>query len=249
MDRSYKKILDSAESLINVEDSKKHFAEYSFKKHCDEFAQNAVGSEMSKLSVDNKIDAIYRIMSKTFITNEFLQNCERWAKWKGHRFYVGDADQYMENLGFLTDKYGKEWHVTRMQDVVVCYDECDFIILCEKSNEIDNYFPPSIKIFSIKGLGKKSEVFDENVAGNEQYTRRPTFERFKKDFKDGSYTFYNSLIDDRRSFKEYSISPFHENSNPLSDYAVFARNLEYFSRYSGKKVKDIEVHSYESRHF
>jgi len=192
---------------------------------------------------------MYRIMSKTFITNEFLQNCERWAKWKGHRFYVGDADQYMENLGFLTDKYGKEWHVTRMQDVVVCYDECDFIILCEKSNEIDNYFPPRIKIFSIKGLGKKSEIFDENVAGNEQYTRRPTFERFKKDFKDGSYTFYNSLIDDRRSFKEYSISPFHENSNPLSDYAVFARNLEYFSRYSGKKVKDIEVHSYESRHF
>ena len=196
------------------------------------------------------VEEVYAFMNKKFITPEFLQNIERWARFNGDELMIGDDDIRLINKGTWTvtppekeDYGGGEldelfnspifkkpvvYDVSVMQDNPTCHPNTHFILLAEikldheGNKRYDSKYPPKLKLFTFD----RKEGTYEDTMDDVTYPHKATYARMKQDFeaKKSVYS-YKSLIRERHSC-EYELQLFHDDTNLMSDWAVIARDLE-----------------------
>ena len=181
------------------------------------------------------------------ITANFLESIERWARYTGERFDIGDADVHVENMGEfkrttqipdMTMKggkmvFGKEkdhhtfYDVTMISNSSRCTDYNKIIIIAQRYPE---YFTDKDK------AERPAEIFihaifensDYGIApDNGQYTKFPSFERLKEDFENKKYCQYNSLI--RNFCGRYSLATYNDCSDRIFSLTGIASDLEWLN--------------------
>ncbi len=210
------------------------------------------------MDIHNKVNQ----MMIDIITPEFLEMVERWARYDGEDFSIGDADILVSNLGtFETsssmpkmtvvngklkfDKTKKEIHKT-YYDVTLIKNSATVskynkrILIAKRyadcylgdGLEILMERPADIKVFAI------DEDYDEHKADDSQYTSFPTLERLKKDFEAENYMPYHSLI--YNFCGRYQLSRYNDNSDRIACYTGIAMDLESLMCVASDKIKHIE---------
>ncbi len=180
------------------------------------------------------------------ITPYFLESVERWARYTGERFDIGDADVYVENMGEfkqttkipdidwtdgkMTNKGEKDYHtfydVTMIRNSSRCTDYNKIVIVAQRYPE---YFtdkdkaerPAEIFIYA---------VFEDEYGikpDNGQYTKFPSFERLKEDFESKKYCQYNSLI--RNFCGRYTLATYNDCSDRIFSITAIASDLEWLN--------------------
>jgi hypothetical protein len=133
---------------------------------------------------------------KKVVTPEQVQRIEKWARYEGEKFYVGDQDTIIENLGVWKNNF-QEFNVTLLKDncggtlenrtvVIMAEIKCNFYSdIVEKNPNMSYMLEPEIKIFPICTDGE----FDE-----EDFCDLPSVELLKKSFESGKYMHVQSLL-------------------------------------------------------
>jgi hypothetical protein len=202
-----------------------------------------------------KIDKIL----EDIITPDFLKLVEKWARYKGPRLSVNDADIHVEDKGVFTevttmpklvwDENGKfhvsktenEDHitlydVTMITNIAVCSDHFIRVLIAERFPEGDNeYFSkklPKLFIYSVK-RGKAAREF-------------PNFAKLKSDFESKTYKPYNSML---YNFCDiYKLSPFNDKTDRIFNYTGIESDLECLEceQESIEASKDIVTSDWEN---
>lgn len=178
---------------------------------------------------------IHKIL-EDIIESDFLQLVEKWARYKGKRISVNDADIHVENKGvfkevtllpkmtwddegkFHMSKTEQEenvtlYDVTMITNITVCSDHFIRVLVAERFPEGDSeYFSkklPKLFIYSVK-RGKGSREF-------------PSFAKLKKDFESKTYMPYNSMM---YNFCDiYKLVPFNDKTDRIFNYTGIESDL------------------------
>lgn len=259
MNKKYQEVFDKA---IKHKEDPDEMSEYYFVKECEKIESQAVQEGITG-DVTEKLIAI---ATKAFVTNEFLQNVERLARYNGDDFSVGDADTSVKNLGTIVKKGRKldmsfaggsknfklpdeVYDVTYMTDNATTFNHDKYLIIAERQETKSKNYPPKIYIYSVCGYKKDvdelksdGEITSEDY-GDRKYEDHPTIERVLKDFKKDNYTFYNNLIDGGRD--RYTLTNFNVGCDRITCASVFNENVNSVMFEEGDRFKDIEVADYQ----
>ena len=197
-------------------------------------------------------------MLTKIITAEFLESVERWARYDGKDFYIGDGNIIVENKGEfkMTKQFPKLifgengslslgenedshtfYDVTLIRSTSRCTNNNNIIIIAKKypelldTSDFMNEHPCDLFIYSVF-----NSDCDDSV-----YTKYPSFDRLKSDFEKDSNTQYNSLI--RNFCGRYSLSTYNDQSDRIFGITAISSDLESLDcdEKSKKKVSHIVV--------
>lgn len=201
------------------------------------------------------------------ISGEFLESVEKWARYDGEEFWIGDMDVSVKNLGTFvevkespkllfgtkenpkfevskteTTTYETVYDVTLIKNNARCTDNDKIVVIAERYSD---YFdklekekrPCKLYIHSI------DEDYNDHKADNSKYTKHPTFERLKEDFEKGNYKPYRSLLSEFCG--QYSLSTYNDNSDRIFSLSAIAGDLNWlnFDEESKDRCNHIEVPS------
>jgi hypothetical protein len=132
-------------------------------------------------------------LNKT-LTNKVLMSLEFWARWSGGKFYIGDVDTYVSDLG-VWEIEGKKFDATMIKDTTRSTQENSCrVILAEQWEESrlertktscmgSSYFLPKIFVFIAKEDTKKGSCPQlKTISELKEY--------FEKDTIGGFYEYY-----------------------------------------------------------
>ena len=200
------------------------------------------------------IHGIAEKMMVDIITPEFLESVERWARFKGKSFDIGDMDVIVENKGEfkrttqlpkfkivdgkMTFGENRDHHtyydVTSIRNIARCTDNNTIIIIAQRlpklldTEEFRNSNPSELFIYSIS-----------DKSDDAQYTIQPSFERLKSDFENSVCTQYHSLI--RNFCGRYSLSTYNDKSDRIFSITAISSDLDWLENSAKKKVSRIKV--------
>lgn len=197
------------------------------------------------------IEAKMNRMMVNLIDARFLELVEKWARYDGERFDIGDIDVVVENMGtfvqtsespkmlfgddapegqmFGFSKTEKDisktiYDVTLVKNNAACTKYDKRVLIAERypdyyTEEKKKKRPANIYVFSV------DEDYDEYKADDGQYTSHPTFERLKKDFEEGNYKPYHSLI--YNFCGEYRLARYNDNSDRIACLSGIYMDLDW----------------------
>lgn len=185
-----------------------------------------------------------------------MENCQKWSRYKGKQFSIGDADVHVENIGTFTRKtllpkitvskdaknidisdtetenYYTKFDVTKISDSATCATNDTLLLISEIVDEDwEKRHPRKVYIYSIDG---RSDVPD-----NGKYTNFPSLERFKKDFETQTFQHCNSLL--YEFCETYSLSRYNDNSDRIADFNLIRMNLDWLELELKEKTVEEEV--------
>lgn len=211
---------------------------------------------------------IEKFMQK-LITPRFLELVEKWSKYDGEPFSVGDADIHIEDLGIWTqtidnsendvvdellEKMGfsgkpgsidlnTDHHATLIRDSATCSNQNKIVIISEKRGEYVSKRNPS-KLYIYCVYDKMEEEDDEEEYGiysdDSEYTSYPSLERLKKDFESKTFMHHNSLL--REFCGVYTLSPFNDRTDRISNFVVIEGNLNWIEKEMKQSGEDYAKH-------
>jgi hypothetical protein len=180
---------------------------------------------------------------KSLVTPRFLELVEKWSRYEGDKFYIGDVDVSIENMGTFKktdmipkfdiingdilfdesemEEYVTFYDVTKITNNCVCSKYNNRILIAERYPEnlplsYKDRHPAKLWIFSIFNV----ELIDDST-----YTEFPSFERLKNDFENAVYKNYQSLLSEFCS--EYRIVPFNSRTDRIVNFTGIESDLEY----------------------
>jgi len=181
------------------------------------------------------LDKALDLLSENLITPKFLQMVEKWARYDGKPFSIGDDDLTVKNLGiwktertdpkitiidekFLVSKTETEttttyYDVTQIINNPVCTEYNNRILIAEKK-EASLFFQPKLWIYAIHQGGR-------NTIGNDNL---PLLKMLKKDFECEAYTTYQSLLYEH--LDEYRLISYSEYTDRIRNFSTIAFDLE-----------------------
>jgi len=190
------------------------------------------------MSQDEKI----KTFLESLITPRFLELVEKWSKYQGEDFSIGDADVHIENKGVFktitttpkfdivnlpdgkfdikfiegeTEDHETLYDVTLITNSCVCSDYNKRVLISERPDKYDKR-PSKLWIYSI---------FEDENDDSSNYTKFPSFEKLKKDFESQSYTTYRSLLQEFCGV--YSIIPFNDKTDRIFNFTGIENDLEW----------------------
>lgn len=193
-----------------------------------------------------EIESKLKKIVENLITPYFLKSIEKWARYKGKKFYIGDCDLSIENKGVFTKIYNlpkisithdangkmniqisdtetiehiKKFDVTIIRNNPVCSEYNTRVLIAECPDIYDNKLP-ELYVYAITGSGKSKRYL-------------PTFAQLKKDFECGTYTSYNSMLHEFCNI--YSIVPFTEYTDRFFNYSTLHMDLHWLNTDSVSK--------------
>ena len=186
------------------------------------------------------VEKAFDQLNKSLLTPEFLQRVEKWARYDGKKFDIGDIDIVVENMGTFTivsdipdisTKNGKLvvnkktkkhytiYDVTKVKNNAVCSDYDVRILIAERQQDwmddlYKSYRPAKLFIYSIfiEGSNKIESTYF------------PSFETLKSDFESGKYTHYQSMI--KENFDDYLLIPFNDETDRIRNFSSIQMDLE-----------------------
>jgi hypothetical protein len=216
-------------------------------------------------------------LNSKLLTGKFLETVEKWARYDGKPFSLGDMDLSVTNKGTfqikeedievgeslsLVDKItaickgiGKKvikirtFDVTEICDNAVASDYDTFILIAERYENRDSILQ--------KMYPSRLYIYAVNAPGrnirvdNSDGTNFPTFKRLKADFESKKYTMYNSMLDYSNS-KGYELRPFNESTDRICNYSTVYSNLSQLessetAKMSSKHIKVCKRFSTEKK--
>ena len=184
-------------------------------------------------------DTFWEKSLEKIVTPEFLEAVEKWARYKGEDFSIGDADIYVKNKGqfvrttmipaMIRGANGIEFEfknmkphhtyydVTLISDSATCSHYSRYLLVAQAerfSGDEAMWNPSELYIFPIKGEN------DEQL----KVGYLPTFEEVKNNFENRGYTAkYQSLI--HNFCNTYKLVGFNEVSDRIRTFSVVYNNL------------------------
>lgn len=184
----------------------------------------------------NSTDIIEKMLVN-IITDEFLESVDKWSKYNGDKFSIGDSDIHIENKGIFkkttimpkiegifeeNEEVYEYYDVTQICNSSRCSDYNKIIIISEKYpdffTENDKLNRPS-KLFIYAIFDNNSNIKPDDS----KYTEYPSFERLKNDFESSNYTNYTSLI--YNFCGRYSLSIYNSKCDRILSFTAITNDL------------------------
>jgi len=198
-----------------------------------------------------RLSEVMDLVNEKLIVPEFLMNIERWARYKGEQFYIGDMDVRLTDLGTFTkirkpismglgkeneevadfiNSFGKKgvvYDVSMIEDMATMADNNTLIVMAEVKDYEDELYPPILHAYSID---------TSEDADNSEYTKRPSLDRLKDDFESGKRTWsYTSLIN-CSGLMGCKLQGYSEYSDRLADCGLLSMDLELLTNLAEEKI-------------
>jgi hypothetical protein len=186
------------------------------------------------------VEEVFKYINTKLLNPRFLELVEKWARYNGKEFDIGDIDITVKNRGtfktvsqipkinpgvgklFLdeTTDYVTFYDVTEIKNNAVASDFDRRILIAERPKIRDKYYvqsrPPKLYIYA---------VFDDDKCDDKSsYPYRPSFERLKKDFESGKFTHYSSMIEHSIG-EDYKLLTFNEDTDRIRNYSSIENDL------------------------
>jgi len=182
----------------------------------------------------------FEYINKKLITPRFLQLVEKWARYDGEEFWIGDADIYVTNRGVFKTKtmlpdikmvdgsikvdnthmrpFYTYYDVTQIKNTCVCSDYDTRILIAQRS--LREYpesliFPNKLWIYCIHDGNGKNKYGQHKM---------PSFRTLKSNFQTGKYTQYNSLL--HEFCHDYQLIPFNDYTDRIFNFTGIEGDLE-----------------------
>lgn len=180
------------------------------------------------------LDKVNNYIVEQLITKDFLTLIQKWARYTGEDFYIGDMDFYITNLGQWTSKEGILYDITLLNDACTTANESMFIIMSAVEPSIIGELKQHI--YWVKSNEEEEE--------EDNYFIIPTIDQLKNDIETGRAQYsYRSLI--RSDFLGYHLQKFNDSSDRLTAYSILTSNLECLENnfeYEGIVFPKVKLH-------
>ena len=207
------------------------------------------------MSTERKVKAFLQ----DIITPQFLERIEKWSKYDGEKFSIGDADVYIEDLGTWTktlklsrddmftkllgkDDIKTEYNVTLLRDAATCSNYNQIVLVSEKRHEFQGkHNQPKLYVYCVfDKLEEGEESGGLLYADDSQSTSYPSLERLKKDFESGTFMHHNSLLSEFCGV--YTLSPFNDVCDRIYNFTLVEGDLNFLECAMSEEDEDYAKH-------